>query len=304
MKILITGGAGFIASNIADRYISEGHQVIIVDNLSTGHKKYLPREARFYEMSISSPELSALIEKETPDIVNHHAAQISVRQSISDPIGDAQTNILGSLNLLEACRNAKVGKVIFASTGGVIYGEQDYFPADENHKTNPRCPYGIAKLAVEKYLQFYHWTCDIPCVVLRYGNVYGPRQNPHGEAGVIAIFIERLLKGEVPVIFGDGQQTRDYIYIDDVTSCNVKALRPDVQGIFNVGTGVETTVNQIVAELMPLIGGSIQPQTMPSKMGELRRSCIRPGALQKDQPIKLLEGLKKTATWFKAHGTR
>ena len=301
MKILITGAAGFIASHIADRYLALGHQVIIIDDLSTGSEKNRPAQTQFYRESILHPKMADIIRQEKPDIVNHHAAQIDVRKSVADPAADAAINILGTLKLLEVCREVGVKKVLFASSGGAIYGDQETYPADEKHRTEPQSPYGITKLTVEKYLQFYFWTYGMPFVALRYANVYGPRQNSHGEAGVVAIFTEKLLKGETPLINGDGTQTRDYVYVGDVVHCNAQALQSDVQGIFNVGTGVETDVNTLAGELIRLTG--VSPTVLqhgPEKAGEQKRSCLKPGVLQKKPPTPLSEGLKKTVEWFQS----
>lgn len=298
MKILVTGGAGFIASHVVDAYLKEGHQVVIVDNLSTGKKDHVPPQVSFYHLGIESPEILQILEREKPDVVNHHAAQIDVRKSVDDPCADALVNIVGSLNLFESARKSGVKKFIFASTGGAIYGEQDAFPADEAHRTDPMSPYGIAKLSVEKYLQFYFWTYEIPFVSLRYANIYGPRQNAHGEAGVVAIFTEKLLKGETPVINGDGTQTRDYVFVEDVVACNLEALKEGVKGIFNVGTGVETDVNTLAGYLLKLTGSNQVIPHAPPKPGEQKRSLIKPGALQQNSPVSLQSGLEKTVEWF------
>ncbi|HQU74710.1 MAG TPA: NAD-dependent epimerase/dehydratase family protein, partial [Calditrichia bacterium] len=238
MKILITGGAGFIASNVADRYIELGHEVVIVDNLVTGQRENIPEKATFYEMDICDPELAAVFEKEKPEVVNHHAAQLDVRKSVADPIYDANINVLGSLNILQNCAKFGTRKFIFASTGGAIYGEQDYFPADEHHPNQPLSPYGITKLATEKYLYFFNDSYGLTYTILRYANVYGPRQNPHGEAGVVAIFARRMLKGEQPMINGSGEQTRDYVFVGDVVKANELALTGGDNTIFNIGTGI------------------------------------------------------------------
>ncbi|MDO8461682.1 MAG: NAD-dependent epimerase/dehydratase family protein [Deltaproteobacteria bacterium] len=299
MKILVTGGAGFIGSQIVDRYLAAGHEVVIVDNFESGRRENVPAKVRCYAISINDNELAEVIKKEKPDLVNHHAAQIDVRKSVEDPATDATINIVGSLNLLECCRRSGVKKVIFASSGGAIYGEQDYYPADEKHRMEPRSPYGITKLTVEKYLQSYHWTHGLSFVALRYANVYGPRQNALGEAGVIAIFTNKLLKGESPIINGDGEQTRDYVFVDDVVACNLEALKPEVRGIINVGSGIETSVNQIAQELIRLTGAKVSPQRGPGKSGEQKRSCLKPGVLQKGTPTVLATGLAKTVEWFK-----
>ena len=224
MKILVTGGAGFIASQIADAFINEGHQVVILDDLSTGFKKNINPKAKFINSNICDKNLDRLFETEKFDVVNHHAAQMDVRRSVKDPEFDATTNILGTINLLQNCVKYSVKKFMFASTGGAVYGEQDYFPADEKHAQQPKSPYGISKLAVEKYLYFYNSEHKLNYTILRYANIYGPRQNPFGEAGVVAIFSTKLLNGEQPVINGHGKQTRDYVFVGDVVKANLLAL--------------------------------------------------------------------------------
>jgi len=225
MKILVTGGAGFIASQIADAFINEGHDVYILDNLSTGFEKNINPKAKFINADITSLSIFEIFSKEKFDVVNHHAAQIDVRKSVADPIFDANTNILGTINLLQACTKTGVKKFMFASTGGAVYGEQEYFPADENHPTNPVSPYGITKLTIEKYLYFYKNEYGLNYTILRYANVYGPRQNPFGEAGVVAIFASKLLKNENPVINGEGKQTRDYVFVEDVVLKQASVLQ-------------------------------------------------------------------------------
>lgn len=250
MNILVTGGAGFIGSQVADAYIEHDHRVVIIDNLSTGQKEFINSKAVFYEADITDPSVAEIIKNENIQVINHHAAQISVHDSVKDPIADAKSNIIGTLQLLQHTVSSGVGKFIFASTGGAIYGEQDYFPADEEHPLKPTSPYGLSKLSVEGYLRFYQEQYGLSTTVLRYGNVFGPRQNPHGEAGVVAIFCNRLLKDQAPVINGDGEQTRDYVFVGDVVRANVMALRPDCSGIFNVGTGREATVNELTRSLL------------------------------------------------------
>lgn len=303
MRILITGGAGFIASHIADAYLAEGHEVAILDDLSTGSRANLPQKAIFFEISLLSARLRDVMAEFRPEIVNHHAAQIDVGLSVADPQRDADINILGSLNLLETCRKTGVKKVIFASSGGAIYGEQDNYPADERHPERPRSPYGITKLTIEKYLDFYRIEYGLSFAALRYANVYGPRQNAHGEAGVVAIFSSKLLKELPPLIFGDGLQTRDYVFVEDVVACNVAALRADVSGKFNVGTGVETDVITLTRELIRLTGGKASPIHGLPRPGEQRRSSVKPGALQTRPPVLLSDGLTKTVAWFKANAT-
>jgi len=304
MKILVTGGAGFIASQIADAYILEGHEVHILDNLSTGFEKNINPKAIFINSDITSQSILSLFKKERFDVVNHHAAQIDVRKSVNDPIFDANTNILGTINLLQAAVKTGVKKFMFASTGGAVYGEQEYFPADEKHPTNPVSPYGITKLCIEKYLFFYKIEYKLNYTILRYANVYGPRQNPFGEAGVVAIFTNKLLKNENPVINGDGEQTRDYVFVEDVVKANVIALNDNTSDIYNIGTGVETSVNELFAKLNQISGSKASEKHGPAPKGEQARSVITSDKLYKKfnwkPSIKIEEGLKKTFESFKS----
>ena len=302
MNILVTGGAGFIGSHIVDAYIREGHHVAVLDNLSTGKREQVHPDATYYPFDLVDPRLKDVFERESIDVINHHAAQISVTQSVANPVFDAEINILGSLKLLQLAVSHKVRKIIFASTGGALYGEQDYFPANEEHPTNPLSPYGIAKLTVERYLEFFRENFKIQPTVLRYSNVYGPRQDPHGEAGVVAIFCKQLLKGQQPVIFGDGEQTRDFVSVFDVVNANLKALSENCQGTYNVGTGIETSVNTVAASLIKASGKTLSPQYNPPRMGEQRRSSIDHKKFNKEhgwQPAQSLdEGLKNTLDYF------
>lgn len=304
MKILVTGGAGFIASQIADAYISEGHKVIVLDNLSTGFEKNINPKAGFVKSDITSPSIIELFEKEKFDVVNHHAAQIDVRKSVNDPIFDANTNILGTINLLQACIKTGVKKFMFASTGGAVYGEQEYFPADEKHPTNPVSPYGITKLTIEKYLFFYKNEYGLNHTILRYANVYGPRQNPFGEAGVVAIFANKLLKDENPVINGNGNQTRDYVFVEDVVKANVITLRSESTDIYNVGTGFETSVNDLFNKLNSIAGNKAIEKHGPAPKGEQARSVITSDKLHKKfdwrPSIRIDQGLKKTFEFFRS----
>jgi UDP-glucose 4-epimerase len=302
-KILVTGGAGFIGSNVADKFIEYGHKVVIIDNLSTGVEANLNKKAKFYKVDIRSAVIDKIFEREKPDILCHYAAQIDVRKSTNDPIFDAEINIIGSLNLFNACVKHKVKKIIFASTGGAIYGEQDYFPADENHPANPVSPYGVAKLTIEKYLHFYKEVYGINFVALRYANVYGPRQNPFGEAGVVAIFTERLLGGKKTIINGDGKQTRDFVFVEDVVESNVLALEYPKTDIFNIGTGIETDINCIFRTLNEKIGLEQKELHGPAKLGEQQRSvleCSKAKRLLKWRPkYNLEEGIAKTVEYYK-----
>jgi UDP-glucose 4-epimerase len=303
MKILVTGGAGFIGSQIADAFISSGHNVCIIDNLSTGTKENINPKAAFYEKDITDKDIIRIFEKEKFDVVSHQAAQIDVRKSVADPVFDANTNILGTLNLLQACVKTGVKKFMFASTGGAIYGEQDYFPADELHPTRPVSPYGITKLTIEKYLFYYHIQYKLNYTVLRYANVYGPRQNPFGEAGVVAIFANKLLQKEQPVINGAGEQTRDYVFVGDVVKANIKTLEDKDSTIYNVGTGIETNVNQIFKQLNKITGNHAKEKHGPQAKGEQMRSVITSDKLFSKfnwKPVtNLEEGLSKTVEFFK-----
>lgn len=303
MKILVTGGAGFIASHVADAFVEQGHEVVIVDNLSSGVATNVNPNARFVQADVRGPEMADLFAAEKPEVVCHHAAQINVRESVADPVFDAQVNIAGFLNLLEHGRRNGLRKVLLASTGGAIYGEQEVFPAAETHPTAPLSPYGIAKLASEHYLFFYAQTYGIDYVALRYANVYGPRQNPHGEAGVIAIFIEKLLRGEQPIINGDGKQTRDYVFIGDIVRGNLAALKTSYRGAVNLGTGVETDVNQIFRTLLRVGGFSAPERHGPEKPGEQRRSVIDNSlaarVLDWRPSVSLEEGLRQTLDFFR-----
>lgn len=303
MNILITGGAGFIASHVADAYIAAGHRVIIVDNLSSGSRDNINPNAVFYERDIRDENLEEIFQKERIDVVNHHAAQMDVRRSVADPKFDASVNVLGGLNIFENARKYGVKKIIFASTGGAIYGEQDYFPADEEHPLRPLSPYGITKLTTEKYLYFYKAVYSIDYIVLRYANVYGPRQNPHGEAGVVAIFCNKLLKGEQPLINGDGKQTRDYVYVGDVVKANLLALSYNGTNTFNIGTGIETDVNFLFRTLSASLNPQCPEQHGPAKAGEQQRSVISAKKIESllgwKPTVTIEEGLRLTAEYFR-----
>ena len=304
MKIAVTGGAGFIASHIADAYLSLGHEVVIIDNLSTGKRENIPANARFIEMDVNDAGIPALFMEEKFDIVNHHAAQMDVRVSVQDPTYDARINILGGINIYESALRSGVKKIIFASSGGTVYGEQEYFPADERHPTKPISPYGIAKLSNEQYLYYYAHVHGLPSVAFRYANIYGPRQNPHGEAGVIAIFAQKLLKGEQPVINGDGLQTRDYVYVGDVVAANILALQPQMIGAYNIGTGIETDVNTLFGHLRDLTQSNCEEQHAPAKQGEQLRSVLSHERIFASfgwtPKMDIVEGLSKTVDSFRS----
>lgn len=304
MRIAITGGAGFIGSHIADEYIALGHDVTIIDNFSTGREENCNPKAEIIRLDITSPEIDDVFKQKQFDILNHHAAQMDVRVSVHDPKFDATTNILGGLNLYEAAKKHGVKKIIFASSGGTVYGEQTEFPAPENHPKNPLSPYGISKLSNEHYLYYYGQEYGISSVILRYANIYGPRQNPHGEAGVVAIFAKKLLAGEDPIINGDGLQTRDYVYVGDVVKANVFALEQSMTGAYNVGTEIESDVVTIFTNLNSIIGGNCPEKHGDAKPGEQRRSVISHRKIHEETgwlpKTTFREGLQKTVEFFKS----
>ena len=293
---------------MADALLARGHRVVIVDDLSSGRKENIPAAAEFHRLDIRSPEAAALIADAGVEVLVHHAAQMDVRRSVADPVNDASINVLGTLNLLEAGRKAALRQVVFASTGGAMYGEQERFPADETHPTRPLSPYGVAKLAVERYLWFFHREHGIDAVALRYANVYGPRQNPHGEAGVVAIFLDRLLSGREATINGDGLQTRDYVFVADVVAANVAAVSRKGFAIYNVGTGRESTVVDLYRLLAEAVGVRRPAAHGPGKPGEQRRSAITSdllaGELGVRPEVTLEDGLGRTAAWFAARAER
>lgn len=302
--ICVTGGAGFIGSHVAAALAAAGHRVLIVDDLSTGRKENLPAGADFYQLDICSPAAAQLLVDEGVEVLVHHAAQMDVRRSVADPLFDARVNVEGSLNLLEAGRRGRLRQVIFASTGGAIYGDQEVFPAEEDHPAWPLSPYGVAKLAVEHYLYYYYREYGVAATCLRYANVYGPRQNPHGEAGVVAIFLDRLLAGREAIIHGDGLQTRDYVFVDDVVAANLAALGHPGFAVYNVGTGRETSVVELYQLLAKALGVQRAAVHGPPKPGEQRRSCISSRRLEEHLgvhiAVPLEEGLQRTAAWFAA----
>jgi UDP-glucose 4-epimerase len=299
MKILITGGAGFIGSNIADAYLKAGHEVAVLDNLITGKERNLNPKAKFYKMDVRDKKIAEILAEFQPEIINHHAAQIDVRKSVADPAFTEDVNVMGTLNLLSAAVASKVKKIIFSSTGGALYGEiKEKDGADENHPQEPISPYAITKRAVEMYLYFYHVTYGIKYTILRYGNVYGPRQDPLGEAGVIAIFIGKISKGENCTIYGDGKQLRDYVYVGDVCQANLIALNQGDNSIYNVGTGIGTSVNELFAHLKDIMkfkGSSIYA---PPRTGELFRSVLNCQKIEKElgwkAKIDIRKGLELT----------
>lgn len=276
MKILVTGGAGFIGSNIVDSYIELGHEVLIIDNLSSGKKDNINPRAKFFQADIrNAREIKTIFTKEKPDVLNHHAAQINLRKSVMNPVFDAKVNIIGILNLLEAGVKNKLKKVIFASSGGAIYGEAKILPTPENYEPKqPLSPYGIAKMMSEYYLNYYFNSYGLNFAILRYSNVYGPRQDPFGEGGVVAIFSQKLFKKKTPVINGDGKQTRDFVFVKDVVEANVLALNKNINRAINIATGIETSVNKLYKLLSNKTNILFSEIHGPSKTGEQQRSIL------------------------------
>ena len=304
MKILVTGGAGFIGSHVVDTFIANGHEVVVVDDLSTGRRSNLNPAATFYQIDIRSDDLGEVFEKEKPQVVDHHAAQMDVRRSVVDPLFDADVNVLGSIKLIELSREHGVERFIYISTGGAVYGEPEYLPCDEAHPINPICPYGASKHTVEHYLYMYHELYGLDYVVLRYPNVYGPRQDPHGEAGVVAIFTGLMLKGDQVVINGDGDQERDFVFVGDCARANLLALTTQNSNtIFNLGEGKPTTVNDVYRELKDITDYHLSAVHGPAKVGETRRIYLeaKKAAQELDwQPsVGLGEGLTATVEYFK-----
>lgn len=304
MKVLVTGAAGFIASHVTDRLLKRGHDILAIDNLSSGKRENLAESVELQVVDICSEKAAELISDFKPHAVFHLAAQVSVRNSVDDPFHDAKTNILGTLNVFGAAAKAGAEAFIYSSTGGAIYGEQIEYPARESHPTRPVSPYGASKLAADNYLHFFAHDKNIRCVALRYANVFGPRQDPHGEAGVVAIFTKALLKGKTPTINGDGRQTRDYVFVSDVADANILALEKDVAGAVNIATGIETGVNEIFQKLKNIIGADVPENHGPAKRGEQMRSvlCIDKAkeVLGWQPKVSFDEGLEKTVEFFKS----
>jgi len=302
LKVLVTGGAGFIGSHVVDALITAGHRVVVVDDLSTGKKEHLNPKATFCQLDIRSPDLEEVIRREKPDLINHHAAHVDVRRSVADPGHDAEVNIAGSLNLLEKARQHGVSRFVYASTGGAIYGEPEYLPCDEDHPLNPLSPYGVSKLAVEKYLFVYGQTYGLRYTILRYPNVYGPRQDPFGEAGVVAIFASRMLRGEEVVINGSGEQVRDFVCVDDIIRANLLAQEALSGQIYNLGTGVGTSINQLFASMKSLTGYAREPVHGPPKPGETFKIYLDAAKARTElgwQPtVGLEDGLRATIASF------
>lgn len=303
MKVLVTGGAGFIGSHIVDEYIKSGFNVIALDDLSHGKLSNVNKKAKFVRMDICSKSLYKVFKNEKIDFVNHHAAQISVFYSVNKPINDANINIIGSLNLLECCKEYKVKKIVFASSGGTLYGEIKRNPASEKFPLLPYSPYGISKLAIERYLEFYFKEFGLNYIALRYANVYGPRQDPRGEAGVVAIFADAMLSGKAPKINGDGKYYRDYVFCKDVAKANVLAIKSKINGSFNVGTSKAINVNELYRRMAKYIGFKKLSIHSKPRAGDLRRSVLSYNLIKSKigwaPSVSFSQGLKLTLDYFK-----
>jgi UDP-glucose 4-epimerase len=309
VKIAVTGGAGFIGSHVVDAYVGAGHEVVVIDDLSTGHEDNLNPAARFVRLDIRDRAgVAELMARERPDVLNHHAAQMDVRRSVADPMFDAEVNLIGLLNLLEGGRRNGLAQVVFASSGGTVYGDNERIPAREGDPTAPLCPYGVSKLATEHYLHFYERIYGVRYIAMRYANVYGPRQDPHGEAGVVAIFSGQLLRGEHPTINGDGKQSRDLVFVGDVARANLLAVDSTYCGPLNIGTGVENDVNRLFALLCEATGSSAPEQHGPAKLGEQQRSVLDPSRAQSvlgwTAEVPLAEGLARTVAYFRERASQ
>lgn len=308
-RVLVTGGAGFIGSQVADRYLEEGYEVVVVDDLSSGKRENVSADAEFHKLDVRSDEARRLLATGGFSVLNHHAAQMDVRVSVTDPTLDADINVMGLLNLLEGAREGGVRRVVFASSGGVVYGESDRLPHPETAPKLPVSPYGVSKLTSEYYLGAYGILHGMEAVSLRYGNVYGPRQNPHGEAGVVAIFSSRIGRGEALKIFGDGAQTRDYVFVGDVVEANMRATQWELPSpgalddrAVNVGTGTEVSVNELARVLIEAAGASVSVEHAPARPGELARSAVdvaKAADVWGWQPqVTLADGLERTYRWI------
>lgn len=303
MKILVTGGAGFIGSNVCDEYRALGHEVFVIDNLSNSKDSYINDEVKFFKRDIYTDDLEYIFKENNFDVINHHAAQINLRDSIMNPVNDLRINIEGTLNLLQMAVKHNVKKFIFASSGGAIYGEQEYFPADENHNLKPISPYGISKATIESYLNFYHSFFGLDYVVLRYSNAFGDRQGNAGEGGVISVFIKNILNGIPSYINGDGTNTRDYVYVKDIVNANVKALEHNESGAFNISSGVETSLNDLSELIRQLVNADYKFINSASIIGEQKRSYLDNSLAKKrlgwSPEYTLKQGLEQTIKWFK-----
>ncbi len=308
MRALVTGGAGFIGSTLVDALLATGAEVTVVDDLSHGRRDYVPAGAAFHELDIVDDRLGALVGLVAPEVVFHLAAQVDLRRSIADPVQDTRINVLGTVNVLHACAIAGVRRVVFASSGGALYGDTRVLPTPETHPSVPASGYGAAKLAGETYGAVFQQVHGLQFIALRYANVYGPRQDPHGEAGVVAIFAERLLAGSDAVINGDGSQTRDYVYVDDVVAANLRAAETSALDAYNVGTGYQCDVNTLYAHIARAAGSDREAQHGPAKPGEQQVSCLdaslAASVLDWRPRVPLEEGIARTVEWFSHQAPR
>ncbi|MGE0384267.1 MAG: NAD-dependent epimerase/dehydratase family protein [Gammaproteobacteria bacterium] len=306
MKCLVTGGAGFIGSHVVEKLLDAGHEVVVVDNLSTGKRANLDARARFHEMDIRSDRLPDLMAHERPQIVSHHAAQMDVRRAVREPAFDADVNVLGALNVLDSAHRCGVRKLLFASTGGAVYGEPQRLPVDEAHPIAPMSPYGLTKFTFEQYLGLYRRLYGFSYVALRYPNVYGPRQDPHGEAGVVAIFTRQMLAGEQPTIFGDGSKSRDYVHVYDVAAATTLLVEAGEQAdVFNLGWGREVTDRMIFDAVRDALGAKVEPRYAPVRPGEVSRIALDASRIRLAHgwkpTIALEDGIAATVRWYEAH---
>jgi UDP-glucose 4-epimerase len=306
MRILVTGGAGFIGSNVVDAYLADGHAVAVLDNLSTGRQENISPQAQLFQTDLrDAVAVERVVAEFRPQVINHHAAQIDVRHSTADPVYDAQVNIAGSLHLLQAAVTHDVQQVVYASTGGAVYGEPEYLPVDERHPIRPLSPYGVSKYTVEQYLGMFWRTYGLPSIILRYSNIYGPRQNTRGEAGVVAIFAGNMLEGEPVTIFGDGQAVRDYLFVGDVVRANLCALEIPNYMTVNICTGIGTTVNDIFEKLAATTHYAQSPMYAPARAGEVQAIYLDPAlaasALGWSPQVTLDEGLRRTVDYIQSH---
>ena len=306
--VLVTGGAGFIGSHLVDRLLELGHRVVVLDDLSSGRLSNLSNRINFHHTDINEAKLDETFSRENPQLVFHLAAQVSVSTSMRNPLMDAEANILGTLRLLEASRRHGVEKFIYSSTGGALYGDPEYIPCDEDHPIRPLSPYGLAKSVSEKYLELYNKMFILNYAALRYGNVYGPRQDPNGEAGVIAIFSQAMLEGKQPVIFGSGEQERDFVYVQDVVDANLLAINDNVTGAYNIGSGKSTSVNRIFQMLRDLYRFRKAPLKSPARLGDVLKISLNSEKSLREMGWRpktgLEEGLQLTAEYFKQAQTR
>jgi UDP-glucose 4-epimerase len=307
-RSVVSGGAGFIGSNLVDRLVDDGHEVFVIDNLSSGSLANLTGARRrgsvvLHQIDVASPEVVDLVRSFQPNNVFHLAAQIDVRHSVADPVDDARVNVLGTINMLEAARHGNADRFLFSSSGGATFGDTFNIPTPETEKRLPASPYGVSKLAVEEYFRYYHDTYDLDYVSLGFANVYGPRQDPNGEAGVVAIFVGDLLGGRTPTIFGDGNQTRDFVYVEDVADALVRAGRVGGSRYLNIGTGVETSIARLYEYVVESTGADIAPIMAGAKRGEQLRSCLDARAAQEhlgwEAWTPLGEGIDETVAWFR-----